>query len=124
MCERRVTGNQLAASTEVNAHTIPAGVMPCLTCAFAATISGSSKFTKSKRLTGAYTAKVTARSARQIQRSSRAAIPGKLPLAPGAGLAFKTEAGLAGATGGFTRVLARVLVHLFRSSPTYRNTAC
>ena len=58
MCERRVSGNQLAASLEVNAQAALAGVMPARTCGLEVTYSGSSKLTKSKWPTCDYTASV------------------------------------------------------------------
>src|ERR1019366_9584486 len=58
MCERRVSGNQLAASPEVNAQATFVGVKPLRTCGLAVTYSGSSKLTKSKWRTCAYTANV------------------------------------------------------------------
>src|SRR5215469_11527912 len=88
MYERRVTGNQLAASVEVNAHPMPAGVMPWRTWAFAATISGSSKLMKSKPATGAKTAQVTTRSASETQRLDR-------DQRRGVSLALEVAAGLA-----------------------------
>src|ERR1039457_4585400 len=75
MCERRVTGNQLAASPEVKAHSIAGRVMPWRTWGLAPTYSGSSKFTKSNCRTGAYTAKTATNKARQIQRSGREVRP-------------------------------------------------
>src|ERR1019366_8074288 len=68
MCERRVSGNQLAASPEVNAQAMFAGVMPVRTCGFEVTYSGSSKLTKSKWRTCAYTANVARNRSTDIQR--------------------------------------------------------
>ena len=52
MCENRVTGNQLAASPEVSAHSRPGGVRPPRTCMLRVTYSGSSKLTKSETRDG------------------------------------------------------------------------
>src|ERR1039458_3798455 len=77
MCERRVSGNQLAASPEVNAQATFAGVMPVRTCWLAVTYSGSSKLTKSKWRTCAYAANVARNRNTDIQMVCRA---GDLPL--------------------------------------------
>src|ERR1019366_1070060 len=72
MCERRVSGNQLAASPEVNAQATFAGVMPARTCWLAVTYSGSSKLTKSKWRTCAYAANVARNRNTDIQMVCRA----------------------------------------------------
>ena len=67
MCERRVAGNQLAASTDVNAQAIPAGVMPCRTCAFGGDHVGVVEIHEIEASAREHTtAQVTASSARQI----------------------------------------------------------
>src|ERR1039458_75420 len=71
MCERRVSGNQLAASPEVNAQATFVGVKPLRTCGLAVTYSGSSKLTKSKWRTCAYTANVARNRNTDIQIVSR-----------------------------------------------------
>src|ERR1035438_1432702 len=72
MCQSRVSGNQLAASPEVNAQTTFAAVMPVRTCGFEVTYSGSSKLTNSKWRTCAYTANVATNSNTEIQSVWRA----------------------------------------------------
>src|SRR5271157_3038303 len=83
MCERRVSGNQLAASPEVNAHATFAGVMPLRTCGFEVTYSGSSKLTKSKWRTCAYTANVTRNRNTDIQMAWRGGDGGRAGAARG-----------------------------------------